>query len=95
MLLKLLSTFCKFGGPYVAPFVMPLINPFLWSTLIVFAFLPIYFRSINKLNSEDGKNKSAKRSFKFAFIIHYIVCLILLCSIMQVACKVSDEVNPF
>ena len=98
-ILKIFSMFCGIGGQYIAPFITPLINPSCWSVLILSCFLPIYFQSNNFLNSttnEKGeKESSAGRAFGFAFSIWYLIAISIVCAIMQFACKVSDQVNPF
>ena len=95
LILKAVSIFCRFGGPYVAPVIMPLINPFSWSTMLLCVFLPILFSKPNPLNSTDNENKSGGRAFGFAFLINYLICCIFLCIVMRFTCKASRRVNPF
>lgn len=97
VILKALSAFCGLGGQYFMPIITPLINPFSWSCLVLCFFLPIYFSGDNPLNSvtkEDGsKERSGGRAFGFAFLIYYIICVALVCSLYGAACKVN-EYNP-
>lgn len=95
IILKMISMFCRFGGPFVAPIIMPLINPLSWTTLTLCVFLPIYFSNVNQLNSEDGKEKNSTTAFKFAFIIHYAICVLCLCSVMQSVCSANNKYNPY
>ena len=95
ILIRATKIFCAFGGPNFAPFIMPIIGPMCWVTLVLCVFLPIYFSSPSFLNSNinsDNKEKKAGRAFLSAFLIHYTICVILLCSIMQTTCKVSKYV---
>lgn len=98
VILKAFSMFCGFGGSYVAPFLIPLINPSCWVVLVLCVFLPIYFSTDSVLNSDtqpDGsKKKNGGKAFVFAFLFYYVILLILGCSSMQAACKVNDSVNP-
>ena len=95
LILKAVSMFCRFGGPYVAPMYMPLINPLSWSTMLLCVFLPILLSKPNVLNSTDNENKSGGRAFGFAFLINYLSCCTFLCIVMHFACKVNRKVNPF
>lgn len=92
LLIRLVKAFCAFGGPYVAPFIMPILGPICWITLVLCAFLPIYFSSNSFLNTDEKGNKTAGRSFTSAFFIHYTICVVLLCCIMQATCRVSRRV---
>lgn len=103
IIMKAVSMFCGLGGPYVAPILIPIIGLLiplpplfssLWCTLVVSIFIPIYFSSVNVLNSGDNKDKDIKRTFGFSFLIYYIICLSIMCSIMQAACKVSSSIDP-
>lgn len=91
LLIRIVKIFCAFGGPYIAPFIMPIIGPLCWITLVFCAFLPIYLSSPSILNSDNGE-KSSGRAFLSAFLIHYTICVILLCMIMQATCGVSNYV---
>jgi hypothetical protein len=91
--------FCSFGGEWIAPFLIPLINPICWVVLVLCVFLPIYFSRDSVLNTDtqvDGsKKRNAGKAFGFAFVFYYVILVILGCSIMQVACKANDSYNPF
>ena len=102
--MKAVSIFCGLGGPYVAPILVPILGLLaipilplfssLWCTLVVCIFIPIYFSGVNVLNSGDNKEKDIKRTFGFSFLIYYIICVSIMCSIMQAACKVSASIDP-
>jgi hypothetical protein len=94
LILKGVTMFCGAGGQIWAPFVMQLVNPFSWSVLVLCVFLPIYFSNPSVLNSADGKKKQIDRTFGIAFGIYYVIMVIILCSVMQSACKVNDSYNP-
>lgn len=95
IIMKSMSMFC--GGPlkYIAPLFMPLINPSSWSVLVICVIIPIYWSKVSTLNSDDGKEKSYKRTLGVAFGIYYAIMIVLLCSIMQSICKVNDQYNPY
>jgi hypothetical protein len=97
MLLKTFTLFCSFGGSYIAPFLIPLLNPSCWVVLVLCVFLPIYFSPDSAINSDtqdDGtKKKNGGKAFGFAFLFYYIILVILACSIMQLSCQASKAIN--
>lgn len=96
ILLKALSIFCKIGGKFVFMFLQPLISPFSWSTLVLSVFLPIYYSKNNFMNyDKETDKKDSTKAFGYAFLIHYIICVIFLYFVFSAACKVSDEINPY
>lgn len=96
IILQLMSIFCKIGGKWFFMFIQPLISPFSWSTLTLSVFLPIFYAKKNFMNydEETGKKDSTK-AFGYAFLIHYVICVILLFFLYTGACKVSDAINPY
>lgn len=98
IILKVLGLFCGLGGQFVMPFITPLLNPAGWSSLVLCVFLPIYYSSPNILNSktkEDGSlEKNSGRSFGFAFLIYYAICIVILCSMYGAICK-ANQYNPY
>ncbi len=95
VLLKAFQIFCGIGGQYIGPFLMPLINPFNWSILVLSVFLPIYLSPPNVLNYDYEKNeKNSGKAFGLAFLIYYIISVILFCIFYRVMCAVSDAVDP-
>lgn len=95
VILKGASLFCGLGGPYVAPFIAPLINPVGWSMLMLCCFLPILTMPVSFLNSTNGIKQDSKRSFTSAFLIYYIICIILMFILLNMACNVNNQINPF
>ena len=90
--LKVFSLFCNLGGPFVAPFIIPIVNP----ALLISSFVPImliimFGTKVSVLNSSDGKKKSWSSGSKWAFLIYYVLALILSCSILQTVCRVGES----
>lgn len=90
LVLKSLRIFCALGGSYVAPFLIPLLNPSSCSILVICFFLPIWYSSPSILNSYDNKTVESNKSFYSAFGIYYVIMVIVLCSLMQSIC----DANP-
>ena len=90
--------FCSAGGPYIAPLLIPLLNPSSWSVLVLCVFLPILYSADSELNSDTdekgNKTKNSGKAFGYAFLIYYVICVLLMCSVMQGICKVSNKYNP-
>lgn len=94
VVLKFLSIFCGIpGAKYITPFFTPLINPSSWSVFLLCFFLPICTSGAAALRKTDNKQDS-KKAFKFAFFIWYPIVVLITCSLMQAACKVSNSL-PF
>lgn len=104
LILKIVSLFCNFGGPYVAPLIIPiygLLVPLtlplfccLWSILCCSIFIPLQRSDPNILNSKDGEKRFG-RTFGFSFLIYYLLIVSSMCLLMQKACQVNDAINPF
>jgi hypothetical protein len=104
LVLKIVSLFCKLGGPYIAPLIIPiygLLVPLtlplfcsLWSILCCSIFIPIQTSEPNVLNSKDGEKRFG-RSLGFSLLIYYPIIVSCMCVIMQKACKVNNTINPF
>lgn len=93
--LKAFQIFCGIGGQYIGPFLMPIINPFNWSILVLSVFLPIYLSPPNALNYDYEKNeKNSTKAFGFSFLIYYIISVILFCLMYRVMCSIADSVDP-
>ena len=104
VILQGISMFCNFGGAYIAPLYVPIISLvnfgaipiclLFWSILLLSIFTPIMVSPPNVLNSDDNANINGGRAFGFSFLIYYVVTVLILCSIMQLTCKVSNTYNP-
>jgi len=91
---KVLTIFCKLGGPYVMPFIAPILAPIGWSILCCCCVSPLYWSmDPNIMNSTDkpdgGKEKSFMRSFSCGFLIYYPICVILLCIMARGICGIA------
>jgi hypothetical protein len=91
--LEIFSVFCGVGGPYIAPFIIPIINPALLISSFIPILLIIMYTGTNILNSTDDSNGNKTKSWGkgsgYAFLIYYVIILLISCSIMQAACKVG------
>ena len=90
--LKVFTVFCGIGGPNIAPFILPLINiPLLISSFIPIMLIVMLGSDVNVINSVDDGNgnkiKNWNKGSGFAFLIYYLIFLILGCSVMHSACK--------
>lgn len=104
VILKIVSFFCNFGGPYIAPFIIPiygLLVPLtlplfcsLWSILCCSIFIPIQRSDPNILNSKNGE-KRIGRTIGFSLLIYYPIIVSCMCLVMQKACQVNNAINPF
>jgi len=88
IILKLFSMFCSFGGPWVAPFFMPIIN----IPLIISSFIPIMLSIMlsgpNVLNTNENGEKDWKKGSGWSFLIYYLIFFIISCSVLQSTCRV-------
>jgi hypothetical protein len=106
---KGLSLYCSLGGPYISPFVVPILNlinilsfPIFiscWLILILSIFIPINFSGQNILNTSTGtdnkKIKNSGKAFGISFAIYYVIMLSCLCSLMQSICRVNNDIPDF
>jgi hypothetical protein len=83
------SAGCGLGGQYVAPFIMPLINPGAWSSCLVLLLICSTCAPTTPINSGDFKSTSRN-----VCIVHYISCVLVLCCVFGAVCKVDSAV-PF
>jgi len=106
IVMKAMQLFCGFGGPYIAPFIIPSIALVLipnfpifisaWSILLLSIFTPMMLTPLNILNSstDNGvQTRNGPKAFGFSVLIYYFVSLALACSIMQITCKVSNKLQ--
>lgn len=92
VVLKFLSIFCGIpGAKYITPFFTPLINPSSWSLMLLCFFLPILSSGGQALSKDEDGKTSGKKAFRSAFFIWYGIAVIITCSLMQAACKVSNS----
>jgi hypothetical protein len=92
---KGLKFFCMFGGPWVAPFVMPCINVL----CLLCCFLPSLSSAImsgpnpinHNSNNPDPNSKDWGRASAWVFAFYYIISLLFFCAVMQMVCKVNDN----
>lgn len=95
----ILQLFCNLGGQWVAPFILPFVNPFIWCsccwvTLCCIWIIPANFINSPDFDKDDGteKKRDFGRSFAFVASIIYVISVIIFCLIHQVVCKVQDAI---
>ncbi len=93
IILKVFTIFCNIGGKWIAPFLMPLINPICWTVLVLSVFLPILYSGPAWMNKDEKGQQDAGKAFGFAFLFYYIIVLVSACSVMQAACAGANVVS--
>ena len=87
----LITSFCDYGGPYLAPFIAPLINPISWITFLILGFA-IYTGKNHYLSKKQGK-KSYKTSFLNAFRINYLFHLLIVFFALKGSCGLKNNIE--
>lgn len=93
VILEIFQAFCRFMGPWIAPFFLPLFNPFLLISSFIPIMLGVMLSSNNLLNSNEQGEKDWSKGSKWSFLIYYIVFFTLSCSIMQISCHVGEKIG--
>ena len=106
---KGLSIYCKLGGPYISPIIIPFLNliniialPLFiscWAILLISVFIPINYSGQNILNTttnpDNTKVHNSKKALGFSVLIYYLIMVSCMCVIMQSACKVNEMIPDF
>lgn len=88
VVLKALKIFCSFGGPYVAPFIIPSIAPVCISTLLPsVCIISMFF-----INFPEAIEKDKKKKMGITLGIYYLIALLIACCAMQTACKARNRI---
>lgn len=87
----LITSFCDYGGPYVAPFIAPLINPLSWITFFILGFA-IYSGDNDILSKKKGK-KSFTTAFLNAFRINYLFHFLILFFALKGSCGLKSNME--
>lgn len=87
VVLKFLKIFCSFGGPYIAPFIIPFTSPVSWTLLVSICLI-----SMLSITFPDPVEKDKTTKMGVVSAIYYVIALIIGCSVMQTICKVRKSV---
>ena len=85
----MLSLGCMLGGQYIAPFIMPFINPMGWIVYIII-LLCCFFCPPNPINSKDLKTVDFTQTVSCASSSYYAVSVLLLCVFYGAVCKIDS-----
>ena len=95
-IIKAAGIFCKFGGPYVGPFIIPIVGLFSLtpvssslSSSLIFMMAFLMTLPITKLDGGDGTTKKHSLRYGIAAILYYIFAVIIWFFLLRVACKVQ------
>jgi hypothetical protein len=98
LFLRMFSIFCGLGGPNVGSFIAPFFPGFLSSSFIPIFLIVMLGSNANIINSSqegETRKKNWGKGAGLSFLIYYLVLLFLACSILQTACRVNENINPF
>jgi len=92
-LYNLISSFCDYGGPYVAPFIAPILNPLSWLSFIILT-VAIYTGN-NDYLSKDNNKKSFTKSLLNAFRINYLFHMLIVFFALLGTCGLKNNIENY